>query len=138
MRKILLGAVLCLGLAGCAQLQALRDTASTITQGYTQVVTPENLAVVEAGATAVYVALNTYADQCDLGNVPPIGGITCKEVISRIQVHTRKIPGIIVPLRKFVRENRQPDALRLYEEVKRLINAARNEALSSGVPLRGV
>ena len=121
MRKLLLVAVLGFGVAGC---QTVPDFSKSVLQGGASIVTPiqnpigrKELYALENSFTVAVAAGVAYRRACVRGLVP----VSCRDHIVRAQEYTRRIPPLLVQLRRFVRENNQISAITIFQEVKGLI-----------------
>lgn len=112
MRKIVLALVLCFGLTGCAQLGDIvsRSTTASIANP----VTREMLYDAENAAVIVFAGLRAYKKTCVEGAIPP----SCRDVIRKIQVYTRRVPPLLDSTRRFVRNNDQVNAIIAYNAIR--------------------
>lgn len=135
MRKLVLACMLAIGVAGCnpQTLAAVQTALQFSTVGVNNPVTREQLYVVENSMIVIFAGLNAYKRSCRDGILPA----SCRVNIAKIQVHTRRIPGMLTSVRRFVRENDQVNAAVAFKTLVELINAAKLEATAAGVPING-
>lgn len=132
MKKIILALTLGLALAGCAQLQKVVDTTSAIVVGVNNPIGNDELYALENSMIVAFAGLNAYKRACIAGAV----GSSCRDVIARLQVHTRKIPPALKRLRAFVRDNDRVNAITAYNEVRAMIDIFKAEASANGVKVQ--
>lgn len=133
MRKLALALVVAFGLGGCAHVQAVLQGAQYATVSVENPITQDHLYQIENAAIVVFAGLNAYKKSCELGAVEKY----CRQNIARIQVYTRQIPPYLDQLRKFVKENDQVNAIKVYGEVKKLFDNAKATANALGVQVGG-
>lgn len=129
MKKIALALALALALGGCAQLQKVQDAVSVITTGVDNPVTPEKLDSAEAGLQLVITGLRTYKKACVQG----IADAQCRGNIAAIQAYTRQIPPILRDVRRFVDENDQVNAIKVYRTLVNLVADMKASAANVGI-----
>lgn len=129
MKKLFLAIVIAFSVAGCAQVQKSLDVISGIVVGVNNPVGKNELYALENSMIVAFAGLNAYKRACIAGAV----GSGCRDVIKRLQVHTRKIPPALTRLRAFVKNNDQVNALTAYSEVKAMIDIFKAEATANGV-----
>lgn len=128
MRKFALVIALGITLAGC-NLPAI-FTASTAS--ISNPVTPTMLYDVENAATIAFAGLNAYKKSC----VDLVLLQTCRGVIQKIQVYTRKIPPVLKNLRAFVRDNDQVNAVLAYNLAMSIMADLKTVAASNNVQVQ--
>lgn len=129
MKKLLLIVVLAVGLGGCATVQKIVDTTSAVVVGVNNPISNNELYALENSMIVAFAGLNAYKRACIAGAV----GSGCRDVIARLQVHTRKIPPALKRLRAFVRNNDRVNAITAYNEVRAMIDLFKAEASANGV-----
>ena len=131
MKKILLAIVLILPLSGCAGLAEsfLNLPSGILTQSVQNPVTKQQLYQIENGLTVAVVSLNVYKDKC----VKKLIDQSCRNVITKLQVYTRKAPPLIRSLRSFVRNNDQVNAKVVFNSLYQLFTDFRIIAVANGV-----
>ena len=117
MKKLFLAITLTLSLAGCANLQTAFNVATAATVGINNPVTKDMLNNTENGAIIVFAGLGAYKKSCISGAIP----VTCKDVIRKMQVYTRKLPPLLTSIRAFVKKNDQVNAAIAYNTIQQLI-----------------
>jgi hypothetical protein len=143
-RTIFVCAALLAPLGGCASLaeNALSLPSGILTASTANPVTPGVLYEVENGAAVAFAGLNTYRTSCKnkiladnarrrMGDTIPKEN--CRAIVAQLQVYTRRIPGLLSQLRKFVRENDQVNAGVVLAQVRGLISQFRTFAATNGV-----
>jgi hypothetical protein len=133
MRKLILCAVLALGLAGCSTLDNIKTAISLGTASVTNPVTKTRLNQIESAATIVFAGLGAWKKSCQQGLLPE----TCKQQIAEVQVYTRQIPPYLTQLRGFVKNNDQVNATIVFNQVTQIIAQVKSQAASSGVSIGG-
>lgn len=128
MKKIALAIVLAFSLAGCAG-QSIFHGGPSITATISNPVTPTMLYEVENAITVAFVGLNTYKRACVAKTIDQ----SCRGVIQKLQVYTRKLPPVLKNLRAFVRNNDQINAITAYNTIRQLLSDFQGVALASGV-----
>lgn len=123
-----------LTISGCAQLQTALDVVSTSTASIANPVTKDRLNDVENAAIIAFAGLNAYKRSCVERAIPS----SCRTVIQKIQVYTRKLPQQLVNLRNFVNNNDQVNAITAYNAVTQALSDFRNVAIANNVPLTQV
>lgn len=129
--RFLLVVAIVLGVSGCAQVQKAFDIYSVATTTIANPVTPERLHAFEASLELVFLGLNTYRRNCLAGNIPQ----SCHQVIAKLRTYTRRVPGYLDRLRRFVRNNDQVNAAIVYQEISSLVSEIRQEAYINNVEL---
>lgn len=132
MKKLILVAVLALGLGGCQQVQKLADFTSAIVVGISNPITENELYALENSMIVAFAGLNTYKRAC-INNVIPS---SCRRVIQKLQVYTRRLPAALATLRKFVKENDQVNARVAYDTFIQLWNDFKGEAARNKVVIQ--
>lgn len=135
MRKLALVFALAVGLGGCTlpTVQEFSRIVQFTTIGVNNPVTKEQLYAAENSFIVVFAALKAYRTSCVRGAIPE----SCKQVVARIQVYTKRVPNLLASVRKFVRENDQVNAALTFRTLMELISAARGEAVANGVAVNG-
>lgn len=138
MKKILLVAALALTLGGCASftktIEQVRTVVSVATKSYTNPVTKNDLYKIESGVALIVDGLNIYRSQC----IKKLVDTNCRANIAAIQVYTRQLPPLLTQLRGFVKNNRQIDAIGVYNEVTALIANIKTAASRAGIKIGGL
>lgn len=130
MKKLLLSLLLAVTVAGCTPaIQKVTDGLGAIVVGVNNPIGNNELYALENSMIVAFAGLNAYRKTCVAGAIPA----SCKAVIRRLQVHTRKIPPALNRLRAFVKNNDRVNALTAYNEVKAMIDLFKAEASASGV-----
>lgn len=129
MKKLLLIAILSLGLGGCAQLSAVGQGISLATKTVTNPVTQDELYAIEASIRIVVTGLQAYKDACVAGSAD----VHCRANIATIQPYTRQIPPLVIQLRGFVKNNDQINATVIYNQLISLYVNLKNAALAVGI-----
>lgn len=128
MRKIILGLVLALSLAGCSTFKNIETAIQFGTASVANPVTPTRLNQVENATILVFAGLNAWKTSCAKGLIPP----SCKDQIFTVQVYTRQIPPYLVRLRAFVKNNDQVNAVIVFNQLMDTISAIKAQAATSG------
>lgn len=95
-------------------------------------VTPAMLKEVEDGATVAFAGLRAYKTSCVQLAIPQ----SCRDVIQKIQVYTRKLPPLLTSVRAFVRNNDQVNAVIAYNAITGLIADFKTEAANNSVQVQ--
>jgi len=122
-------AVLALPQGGCQFFSKLQTFTELGTASIANPVTKERLQKIEAGATLVFVGLNTWRDACEAGQINP----GCIEQIRAVLVYTRPLEQQLPRLRAFVRKNDQINAIAVFNEIADLISIVKGKAAENGV-----
>lgn len=113
MKKLLIAAVVSLSLAGCVTVQ---DVANVVTTNVQNPVTKQSLYQFENGMIVAFAGLNAYKKTCVSGAIPA----SCKDVIRKMQVYTRKLPAVLADVRRFVKNNDTANAQNAFNLAKSL------------------
>lgn len=130
MRKLLSIVLVTLSLGGCAQLSAVSGGLSLVTKTIQNPVTTQELYQIEASLRILTEALLTYRRACIAGSAD----LRCRENIEAIQPYTRQIPGLLVELRSFVKNDDQINAVVVYNRLSNLYTTVKASAVQLGVP----
>jgi len=131
MKRFLIVFILAMPLGGCLTFQDISNVANVATASVSNPVTKENLKAVEDGATVTFAALGAYKRVCVSRTIDQ----SCRTVIQKLQVYTRKLPPLLVSLRAFIRDNDQINAVIVYNTIKQLVSDFKSVASSNNVPL---
>lgn len=131
MKKIALVLALSVGLAGCAQLQAIGTGVSIATASIANPVTTDRLFEIEASVRIAITALQTYKRACVAGAADKM----CRANIAAVQPYTRQIGPLLIQLRSFVKNNDQVNAVVVFNQVTTLYTNLKAAASSVGVDL---
>lgn len=131
MRKIIIVALLTIGLSGCAGTTA-GNLFQAFTVGTKNPITKDVLYEFENTMTIGFAGLNAYKKSCLAGAVP----VSCRTVIASLQVYTRKIPQALTTVRGFVKNNDQVNAQLAYTTLLDLYNQFKTAATASGVQVQ--
>lgn len=133
MKKLLLAAVLALGLAGCQTLTNVQTAIQLATIDYANPITKKTLYNVESGIVVVFAGLNAYKKSCKAGLIAD----NCKDTIAKVQVYTRKLPPLLNDLRGFVKNNDQVNAHIAYTTIVQIVNDVKAIAVAGGATIGG-
>jgi len=128
MKKLLLVAVVALGLGGCATIDAIGNGLSLATKSIANPVTKTNEAQIELAIDAAIVALKGYKQACVAGTADK----PCRDNIAAIQAYTRQMPPLIAQLRSFVDNNDQINAAVAYNQLAALYSNFKTTATNLG------
>lgn len=131
MKRIILAAILSLGLAGCAQMQAITGGISLASASISNPVTPTKEGEIELALDSAVQVLKTYKKACAAGTADK----NCRDNIGQIQAYTRQIKPMVVQLRNFVDTNDQVNAVVVYNQLTTLYTNMKAAATSLGVSL---
>jgi len=130
-KRIILAAILSLGLAGCAQMQAITGGISLASASISNPVTPTKEGEIELALDSAVQVLKTYKKACAAGTADK----NCRDNIGQIQAYTRQIKPMVVQLRNFVDTNDQVNAVVVYNQLTTLYTNMKAAATSLGVSL---
>lgn len=122
--------------SGCASVERAFGVIGTLTATISNPVTPDMLYSAENAAIIVFAGLSEYRRSCIAGTVPAVAGRTCGKIIRQTQTYTRRVPGLLVDLRKFVRTNDQINAIVVYNTVQALIASAHSVAAKNNIGMQ--
>jgi uncharacterized protein YceK len=125
MKKILAVFAVLVCVSGCATLQKLQDT-------YNGAVTKENLYAIENGAVVVFAGLKAYRQSCEAGALPA----SCRDVVARVQVYTRKVPPLLASLRYYVKQGDQTSAYAVAKNLEAIIDQVKAIAKANDVQVQ--
>jgi hypothetical protein len=126
--------LLALGLAGCAQLQAVGTGISLATKTIANPVTKAEEAQVELSGDVILQGLLAYKQACQTGTADK----NCRANVAQVQAYTRQIRPLIAQLRTFVDNNDQINASVIYNQLTALYTNAKSAATALGINLGGV
>jgi hypothetical protein len=133
MKKLLIAAVLALGLVGCSTLQNLDTAFQLATRSITNPVTKDDLYKVESGVQIAFTALNAYKQSCSQGLVDK----NCRANVAAVQQYTRQLPPLLAQLRSFVKTNDQINATVVYNQIVTLVANFKTAATNVGINVGG-
>lgn len=122
-------AILVLPQGGCQFFSKLQTFTEIGTASIANPVTKERMQKIEAGATLVFVGMNTWRDACEAGQI----NAGCIEQIRAVLVYTRALEQQVPRLRAFVRKNDQVNAIVVFNEMADLISVVKGKAAENGV-----
>lgn len=125
MRLLALAFALCLGVSGCSTYKAL-------TANYDNPITEQTLYNAEAAGVLIFAGLNAYYRACKAGEISS----TCKGVIAKLQVQTKKLPGLLATVRKFVKDNDQVNAKIAYQTLMQVLTDIKATAQANNVAVQ--
>lgn len=135
MKRFLILCTVALSLGGCAgTLPPLIESIFNLPKGVltasvTNPVTPDMMYDVENTAVIAVSGLLAYKRACIAKSIDQ----SCRDVIPRLQVYTRKIRVALPDLRKFFRANDQLNASIAYNEIRSLLDGFKSTATDAGV-----
>ncbi len=132
MRKIIFALALMLPIAGCITAGDVVNGVQLATTGIPNPITKDTLYDLENVAIITFSGLGAYKKSCANGALPA----SCKDVVGRLQVYTRKLPPILVDLRAFVKNNDQVDAVKAYATAKQIIADFKTVAIANNVKVQ--
>lgn len=133
MKKLLIAAVLAVGLAGCSTLQKLDTAFQLATHSITNPVTKDDLYKVESGVQIAFTALSAYKRSCAQGLVDK----NCRANVAAVQQYTRQLPPLLAQLRSFVKTNDQINATVVYNQIVTLVGNFKTAATNVGINVGG-
>lgn len=125
MKKLLLVIAMGLALSGCANLKLFF-------QEYKNPITKEMLYTAENTAVVAFAALKAYKASCQAKAIPQ----SCRYVVAQIQARTKKVPALLVSLRKFVKENDQVSAQTAYSAIVEIMQQVKAIADVNGIKVQ--
>jgi len=133
MRKIIIACVLAFALTGCAgQFGKIQDVIAVTTTNVQNPVTKKSLYQFENAMVVAFVGLNSYKRACVAKAIPQ----SCKTTIAKLQVYTRKIPGVLRQVRAFVKNNDQVSAITAFNTAKALLAEFKSVAAANNVKVQ--
>lgn len=124
MKKIILALALAISLTGCAGMsKSLLEGGSSILASADNPITSERLFQIEASFSTAASAALAYRRSCIRGALPR----SCRDHVERIRPVAGLVRRTLLPqLRAFVRQNDQVNALRIFFEIKGLVDNLRS------------
>lgn len=131
MRKVALVFLLSFSVAGCTTVNPV-GLWNTATASMQNPVSKQTLYNFENGMIVAFAGLNAYKRTCVSGAIPA----SCKQVIANLQVYTRKIPGVLMQVRAFVKNNDQVNAITAFNTAKGLLAEFKSVAAVNNVKVQ--